>query len=123
MYDSYRVNTKYKEPTLLCGRFVGAGTSVPAAVANTCKGLSVSRSGVGTLTVTCTDTPIGVIQSYQFSVASANANARAVAVTPPSAGANSFSLQVGLASNGAAVDLSSSEELIVEIWTARTQVP
>lgn len=116
MLDARAINTHYNEPTNLAGRFTGAGTSVPAAVANVIdSGPLVSvltRSGVGTLSFVLQE-PVGVIQNYDFWVASP-ANNKSVSVTPPGTGFT-FALQVSWSANGTAVDLQANEELVFEI--------
>jgi hypothetical protein len=131
MYDANAISTKYKEPLVLHGRFTGAGTGTPAALTTTTqgatlnvtsKGLTISRSNTGALTVTVSDLPVGILQYCNMNVLSA-ANAKQVLVPPPGALANTFAVQVVWSGNTANVDVSANEELDVELWFARTQVP
>lgn len=126
MFDAREVNTHFTEPTLLCGRFVGAGASVPVAIANVKESQStkttLARSGVGALTLTFLDVPIGVYQNYDFWVVAPAAD-KNVRVTPIAVGSNVFTLQVTTTSTGAAVDVAATEELHFEIWASRSQVP
>lgn len=126
MYDARPVNTHFNEPTLLVGRFLGAGASVPTPIANVkdsaATRCTITRSAVGNLVVTFTDTPLGVVQSYDFWVASP-ANNKNISITPPTVGSYAFTLLCSYHANGVNVDISSSEELVFEVWTARTQVP
>ncbi len=116
MLDSRPLNTHYNEPTNIVGRFTGAGTSAPTAVANVIDSGSLvsvlTRSGVGTLSFVLQE-PIGVIQNYDFWIASA-ANNKNVSVTPPGTGFT-FALQVSWQANGVAVDVAANEELLFEI--------
>lgn len=126
MYDSRDPNFKFNEPSLTVGRFTGNGTGALATVASTSKGLSVTRTGVGALTITFTDPPVGIVQSFAAWVCSAGAD-KNVRITPIAAGAlgtpYQVTTQVTYQANGSAVDLTSSEELNVECWHARTSQP
>jgi hypothetical protein len=126
MFDARPVNTHFTEPTLHCARYVGAGAAAPTPVASVKDAqstkTSITRSGVGALVVTLLDVPLGVVQTYDF-WAACPANDKNVRMTPPTAGSYAFTLQVGYHANGVAVDLAATEELCMEVWTSRSQVP
>lgn len=126
MWDSYQIDTHFKSPALIAARFVGAGASVPTPIAQVndaqATKSTLARSGVGLLTFTPKDAPMGVIQCYSFEVASP-ANNKNVQVTPPTPGSYLFTLAITYHANGVAVDIASSEELVIEIWTARSGTP
>jgi hypothetical protein len=126
MYDARLVNTHFNEPTLLTGRFVGAGNASPTPVANVkdsaATRCTVTHGSVGNSVFTFTDTPLGTVQSYDFWVNSATNN-KNCQVTPPAAGSYVFVCNVTYHANGASVDVVSSEEINFQIWTARTSQP
>jgi len=127
MYDARLVNTHFTEPTLLVGRFAGAGAAVPTPTAGNADSqptkTSLARAGVGNLLVTFLDVPMGVVQSYDFWCASNNVADRNVRVTPPAVGSYAFQLNVTFMANGVASDVALGEELVFEVWTKRAQSP
>lgn len=127
MYDQRTVGTHFNEPTLLAGRFLGANTSAPTVVTavkdSAPTSTSMTRNGVGNLTVVFLDKPLGIPQCYDF-WAACPANNKNVQITPPTTAApGTYNLLVTFAANGVAVDLQNTEELVFECWYARTQVP
>jgi hypothetical protein len=126
MYDERPVGTHFNQPTLIALRFAGAGASVPTPVANVkdaaASRCTITRSGVGTLSIQLLDTPLGVVQSYGFWVESGSAD-KNVRVTPPAAANYTFTANITYHANGVAVDLANGEELVAEIWAARTSQP
>lgn len=123
-----------KNPCNILGRWLGAGAAVPTVVAKTTRSagnpsnagggqISISRSGVGALSVTIPG-PLGIVQDYAFWTATgASASDKNVRVTPPGAGSLTFALAVTLYSNGAAVDLASNDELLMYVTMAYDQNP
>lgn len=124
MIDFRPVGHYVNEPANIFGRFTGAGTSVPTAVANVpgagANVIALTRSGVGTLSAVLQDT-IGVIQNYDWWVSSP-ANNKSVAITPPGTGFT-FALQVSWSANAVAVDLQANEELVFEINKSESSRP
>ena len=135
MIDSRKVGIPFNEPTLWLGRFKGAGTnSIPLAVASTSKKMAITTySNLGAMVVTINDAAApattggstGVVQSYSAWVGSGligAANAKQVQMSPPSANSAAFTLQIQYA-NGTAIDIATTEELVVEVWTSRSGNP
>jgi hypothetical protein len=112
------------DPSKYVGRFTGAGSSVPTAVANVpgagANVMTLSRSGTGTLSLVLLST-VGVVQNYDFWTESTS-NAKTVQVTPPGTGFT-FALQINWVANGAAVDLQANEELCFEISKSESSRP
>lgn len=54
--ERYPSRAKFREHTVLAGRWTGAGTAVPTKNTGTGRGLTVTRNGVGDLYVTLSDT-------------------------------------------------------------------
>lgn len=127
MYDEYGLGTHFKQPTKLCGRFAGAGASVPTPVALNpdaqATRCTITRNAAGNLNVQFLDTPLGIVQNYDFWVCSNNAADSNVRVTPPTAGSYNFRLNIVFAANGTARDVAVGEELCFEITTSRSGTP
>jgi len=126
MRDAREISVDFNEPVHICGRFTGAGAGAPTPVANVPGAQStkatVTYNSTGNIYVTLLDPPLGVVQSYDFWIGSP-ANNKNVQVAPPAAGSYQFKLLVTYHANGVAVDVASSEELVMDIWTARTAKP
>jgi hypothetical protein len=114
--DRFPVRARSRELTWLTGRYTGAGTSVPAEVAGTGRGITVTRTGVGALRVTLDD-KWPFVQAESIRVDSATA--RFVKVTPFDATNNRWVVQVATSAD-AAVDLTSSDELVVIVGVSAT---
>jgi hypothetical protein len=125
MKDGRPLNTKFNEPGVFLGRFTGAANLTPTTVTGTSKGMSLSRTNTGALTLTFTDPPLGVPQGFDAWVNSP-ANVKAVLVTPlpaPFVSPYTVTIQIAYATNAAAVDIVSTEELNIEAWFAITGNP
>jgi hypothetical protein len=128
MYDDRLIGTHFNQPTILTGRFAGAGAAAPTPVTGVKDSQAVrttiTRNTTGNLVVQFLDTPLGILQSYDFWVCSNNQADRNVRVTPPTAGAPyTFQLNVTFMGNAAAADVAAGEELHFFVCAARTQVP
>lgn len=116
----------YNEPVFLCGRFTGgaAGAQLVPVAGTTKSGLTVVHNGAansGNYTVTI-PTPVGTIQSYYADCRSPTAD-KNVRATPPLAGATSLNLLVTFHANGSAVDVLTTEELVIDVDLAASQYP
>lgn len=123
MIDFRPVGYYHNEPVKITGRFTGAGAAVPTAVANVPSAganvITLTRSGVGTLSAVLVDT-VGFIQNYDFWVASTNAKSVQYTVNTTTF---TFSLQVSWNVNAVAVDLTAAEELVFEISKSESSRP
>ena len=122
----------FNEPRSGRAADAGAATAVFVAAASTSAKLAIASLGVGALT-SSPHRPVqhrqqrltGVVQNSKFWVNTSlvgGANLKQVIQTPIAANSAVFTLQVQFA-NGSAADLTSSDELNCEIWTARSANP
>lgn len=124
--DFKPIGTMLNEPVLLTGRFTGAGNAAPTVVTNTGKcQLTVIHNGSansGNYTVSI-PTPVGVaIQAYMVEISSGTRALKEL-ITPPAANAQSLTFITSFATNAAATDLTSSEEMVVWFWLSASQTP
>lgn len=117
----------FNEPVLLMGRFLGNATGNVIPVAGTTKGgLTVVRTGTGAHTITV-PTPVGVVQSFccwlNQPTGTVSPNTKTVYSNSVANNVTSIPIQVALASNSSANDLTATEELCVEIWMATSSTP
>lgn len=133
MIDDRTPAIPYNNPTLWQGRFIGNGTSVPNPVAFTSRKMTLTRSGVGSLSLQLSDPTLGQSGNGLIGVVEANgawvntsliggANLKDAVITPIAANASAFTITIQFR-NGSAVDLTSNDELNVEIWTSRSATP
>lgn len=116
------MKSRQRETTYIGARFVGAGAAVPTKFATTMRGITIARSGVGTLTLTLDDT-WPVINACHISVHSAAG--KDALVTPLAAGV--YAVQIKTFATdlvaAAAVDLTTAEELQVSAFGCYTGTP
>jgi hypothetical protein len=115
----------YNEPVFLTARYAGNGASAPLAVSGTTKSqITLTRVGAGNYTIGI-PTPVGTVQMLDAWVVGPNVGAtlKIACVTPITAGATTFTCNVYYQANSTQTDLSTSEELDVDIRLAATQTP
>jgi len=127
MWDEKPIGCHINSPAIFRARFAGNGANPPNPVANVKDSQStqctVTRTGVGVYTLTPKDIPLGVVQFYDFCVATNTALNKQCLVTPPAVANYTFTVTIVHGINNTAIDLAIGEELVVDIWFARTQVP
>lgn len=121
-FQRFPATAKFNEPVLYAGRWAGNTTGNCVAVSNTGRDLTLIRSGTGAHTLAfASGSIVPTVQDASIKLHSANTNGHQLQIAPYVAGTG-WTI-VNTHANGVAVDLATTDEILVSIWVSYSGVP